>query len=744
MCRKPISNSFFNTTALTSVPLVLLLSCATLDSVHGDETIDGGVHEIVGGSDATLASPWDLSGGNELFVGDTGQGTLTIKEGGEVINLRELHIGNSSTGQGNVTVIGEDSRLQSEAHITVGFDGRGTLTVEDGASADVGFQFLIGKGASGHGTVVVSGENSRLETDRTIFLGLSGAGTLTVKDGAKVVGGHQIELGTQEGSQGHGIVSGENSQLVASEDFFVGVFGVGTLTIEDGGAVIVANQSAIGLRGHGDVLVSGEDSKLETAVELFVGLGGSGVLTIEDGATVTSSRSDIGNNSGGYGEVIVRGENSTFTSPGAVVVGDEGTGVLTVQDGGSVTLTDGTKTITIGKVAGSEGTVNIGSSAGDAAVAAGVIDADTIAFGSGTGTLVFNHTNDNYVVSADLTGTGNLEVYSGETLLTGDGSSFSGDATINGGALELLGSGSLGSGTLTVNGGLLRTDGSGLAVGTTVDLTGGIVAVDGDETVASLNNSGGTVDIADGVILSASTIDNTSGVLNIGAGSTLKGTANTLNNAAVINVGVGGTITDAGDINNLATGSLNFNGSGGTAVLSSGTAMIRNNGAINVLDGTVAVSGNLTNEGSGTFDVTGGDVTGISSLINSSTAFVGVNVAAGRSLDAISIVNAAGVIAVNGTVNATSTTISGGTLSGVGTLTGATTVNGGGTVSPGNSIGTITVSDITFDAGSTYAVELDDTPDSDLILASGTATLNGGTVAVSGTALVGHTYTILS
>ncbi|WP_421020619.1 hypothetical protein, partial [Klebsiella pneumoniae] len=91
----------------------------------------------------------------------------------------------------------------------------------------------------------------------------------------------------------------------------------------------------------------------------------------------------------------------------------------------------------------------------------------------------------------------------------------------------------------------------------------------------------------------------------------LQGTGNTLNNNAVIDVGAGGAIVDAGAVNNLSSGTINFNGTTGTATLSSGTNSIVNDGSIKVLGGNVAFTGNITNQNSGVLTLTGGDMTGI-------------------------------------------------------------------------------------------------------------------------------------
>lgn len=89
-----------------------------------------------------------------------------------------------------------------------------------------------------------------------------------------------------------------------------------------------------------------------------------------------------------------------------------------------------------------------------------------------------------------------------------------------------------------------------------------------------------------------------------------------------------------------------------------------------------------------------------------------------------------GLLAINGSLSSAVTVNAGGTLGGSGQVA-ALTATHGGTVAPGNSIGTLNVAgDITFESGSTYAVELSPTQ-SDRIVAGGKATLKGGTVTLA-------------
>ncbi|CAI2011662.1 Extracellular serine protease precursor [Serratia entomophila] len=116
----------------------------------------------------------------------------------------------------------------------------------------------------------------------------------------------------------------------------------------------------------------------------------------------------------------------------------------------------------------------------------------------------------------------------------------------------------------------------------------------------------------------------------------------------------------------------------------------------------------------------------------------------------------AGLLAVNGSVASDVSVQGSGTLGGSGSV-GSLAVHRGGTVAPGNSIGTLSVANnLSFDAGSRYAVEVGPNGQSDRIVTGGSATIGGGEVAVSlensgnllsqseARSLLGQEYNILS
>jgi len=113
-----------------------------------------------------------------------------------------------------------------------------------------------------------------------------------------------------------------------------------------------------------------------------------------------------------------------------------------------------------------------------------------------------------------------------------------------------------------------------------------------------------------------------------------------------------------------------------------------------------------------------------------------------------------GVLSVNGRLASAVRVNAGGTLGGNGQV-GSLTALSGGQVAPGNSIGTLQVNgNVTFEPGSTFAVELSPTA-SDRLVATGSATVSGAnmTLALDPTplalngqpaqTLIGHQYTVL-
>lgn len=195
--------------------------------------------------------------------------------------------------------------------------------------------------------------------------------------------------------------------------------------------------------------------------------------------------------------------------------GSGASGTLTIADSGAVSVTGFTA---IASQSGSTGTLNVGAASGSAAAAPGTVTASSILFGSGTGTIVFNHTSTAYTFDNSISGSGTIESLAGTTYLTGNLSGFTGTYDLEGGTLSVVTSGvqnlsnSLtGSGTMAFASGTTYLTGDSSGFTGTADVSGtGMLSVNG--------TLGGTVDVSDGGTLKGS---GTVGAIDAASGGTV-------------------------------------------------------------------------------------------------------------------------------------------------------------------------------------------------------------------------------
>ena len=256
----------------------------------------------------------------------------------------------------------------------------------------------------------------------------------------------------------------------------------------------------------------------------------------------------------------------------------------------------------------------------------------------------------------------------------------------------------LNSGTISANTGIQLAnvgtfDGNIVNAGTISGANGIVIAPSVSFTPASaIINSGTIIGTLAAIDASAATspvtIDQTGGLIS--------GAIKLSNNADVLNIS-GGTIS-GNIIGQGSSNTLNFNLGSGTftydaAYQFTGINQVNVNSGLAILDGTNSAT-NVTVNG-GTLEV--GDASHASATL---TAANGIDVL-------------------------------GGTLAGHGTVAGNVNIASGGTLRPGGSIGTLTIDgDLTFNAGSSYTIDLSPTQHSQTNVI-GTVTINGGSVVLT-------------
>ena len=353
----------------------------------------------------------------KIFIGHTTTGDLTIRDGGAVRNTEENTIGYDTGVSGRVTVTGAGSTWTNVQDSVVGWFGAAELHVENGGAV-YDQNGTVGYAATGTGSVTVTGAGSKWINSNQLVIGWSGQADMTISDGAFVSNGTNGFLGARDGGVGTAVVTGPGSTWTNSE-------------------------------------------------QLVLGLGEStGTLLIENGGTVINANGRIGLSANSTGIVTVTGTNSTLTDNGTILrVAYDGEGTLTIADGGLVTvgaLTNGVYdgTLNIATNTGSTGTLNIGAAEGSPSQAAGRLQAASITFGNGHGTVVFNHNDTGYDFASNISGHGTIKVLHGETTLSGNNSAFTGLTTVSsGGALNVTGSLGGGATAVTLDGGELTNSG---------------------------------------------------------------------------------------------------------------------------------------------------------------------------------------------------------------------------------------------------------------------------------------------
>ncbi|WP_160116691.1 autotransporter domain-containing protein [Pseudovibrio ascidiaceicola] len=692
---------------------------------------------------------------NDLVVGDEGQGFLTVSNGGALDSYSGSYIGYKNGSTGSVEVTGTGSIWDSSYWIYVGDYGDGTLTVSDGgavSSADS----IIGRTGGSSGRVEVTGTGSTWTNAYDLVVGSSGDGTLTISEDAVVNVSGVTRLGSDSPGSGVlniGAVAGDAAVGAGELNTAKVIFGPGTGTINfnhtDSDYTFSADISGTGsvnqlsgttiLTGTntftGGTTVSGGTlelrggSALSDSSEISITggrlqvtnsetVGGTtvdgGVLAISAGETLTTGAFTLADGTVIGGTLL----SSSYTvENGSIATALTGTSALTKTGSGTVTLT-GTNTYT-GDTIVSGGTLEL--RAGSV-----LTDTQVLRVGyAGTGALTIaegSEVNSGYLnigrVSGGVTVTGSgasldvatnsvIGLYGTGTLTISDGGRVTnGQSSIIGGpnatgAVTVTDDGSVweagflvvgqyGAGSLKIeNGGKVTSGRANIGFDSTSfsGTSSGIVTVTGEGSVWESRDritvgdrAPGTLTIADGAIVDVD------GDVVLAFGAVSQGTLN-IGAAAGETAVKAGTLDTEAVIFGYGTGVINFNHTDTSYVFA---PKISGDGRVNQLSGTTILSG--TNTYTGDTIVSGGE------------------------------------LVVNGSIG--DVTVNGGSLGGSGTIGGSVSV-ASGTIAAGNSPGTLTIGgDLNLTLASVLDFELGFPSgtagvDSDLIAVGGDLTLDG-------------------
>ena len=525
-----------------------------------------------------------------------------------------------------------------------------------------------------------------------------------------------------------------------------------TLTITgDGSSLTGYRLDAAGLSSSftGSILVE-HSASLNLHAGLFIGYQAAGDLTVQSGATASASDVYIGVGSGTSGRALVTGNNSRLSSHSLWFGGISntplgGTGTLTVDDGGAVEVTGQTKFWTgASSITIDGGTFETDRLTNDTNVSATVsisdIDANTPALtvGAANGTSTFDG-----LIQDTASGAGSLKkLGSGTFTLTG-ANTYSGGTTIEAGTVSISANENLGTGDITFTGGLLSFDAPfNYSNHTLIATSAGDARIETARVVGFRDNA-----IIQG---EGGFVKTGSATMFLFSNNTYQGSTQILESTLILDGGAGERLPDLTDV--LVSGKLYITKDPGIAetigsLSGSGIVSFRGgdsnrslrvgaNNSDSTFDGIINTGGDgdgsLTKIGSGALTLTGANTYSGGTTINTGTLLAN---------------NATGSATGSGAVQVSSA----GTLGGTGFVGGAVTANSGGTVAPGESADILTVGDVVFEAGSTFAVQLGGTTPGvgghDQLVAANSAALPG-TLDLSYidpfTASVGDSFVILT
>jgi T5SS/PEP-CTERM-associated repeat protein len=624
---------------------------------------------LVDGANSTLTSA--QVGGTAIVIGQSGNGTMTVQNGGTYITGQNnsISIGVNAGSTGTLTVAGANSTTNA-AGITIGHNGAGAMSVLNGGAVSTVGDVLVGDSASGNGSLTVSGTGATFSIGGSLNIGGSGASAnngsqLTIGNGGSLTAAPNLGSLVNLWNGSTLSITGGGSAT------FGGYTRNGTLNLNNGTLTVSkffsngdspASLTVAGLN-PGDVAtlqLSGASST-SNITALTVGGTRTGQVNVMSGSNLSANSLNFASSSSGNGAISLSGPNSTLNVTGPITFGSNGVGALTIGNGSSVVA----NSLSLG----SSGTVNLSG---------GALSVNLFTFNGGA----FNWNNGSVTINNSVT-LGSTEL---NTLL-GPGGTLSAGRTLNGSPFS--GSPLTIGANLTINGGSLNA--ADLVNQASLNVTAG--TVQGTNSIS--NSAGAAITVANGAQVSGSTVN--SGDIQLG------GSAARLNGSLANSGRLSGSGTVTGNLSNNVNGQILVD-SGQRMVFGGATNTNASNGTIQLTGGTLEFTGQLNNlangliSGRGTFRGSTANVSGTGLVNAGAVAF-----SAGTSDVYGKVTNTTGgqIVAVGGGIctfhddvihnGAEIRTSSGartvflGAQSGAGNFTGTGTVEYQGDLRPGNS-----------------------------------------------------------
>ncbi|WP_435020745.1 Ig-like domain repeat protein [Tundrisphaera sp. TA3] len=732
-------------------------------------TIEGAGYSLAGNA-------INLTG--DLFATNT-TGTSTISAGLRLVTSRTASVaaGGTLNLSGQITSTDYSQDLTKTGLGTLRFSGSVNNQFDDVFANEGTVSLAMTNGSNLNSSDLIVGDNTStatvvFEADRQLWAGAN----VSVNEGST------LDLGIYDADISNLYLQGATVQIDAGGlmKIFIGVF-----------STVTTNNVTSSITGGGSLGQSGSqfafnvEDDADVDVDLSVGVAVTGSIAIEKDGTGTLELSGANTfvnalniNAGvllatSDGSLGVFSTSSTYVDSGAALY----------FSGSNLTVSEqvyiaGTGIGGTGALRVVSGTTNL-ASGGNLAIY--VLSAATIGADSGTTLNITGGLQTGFGSATPLTITNGA---TGRTILAANNNDFGGSLTLTEGYLRATQDNSFGSssasstvtiedgGTLELSGGITMPDTKSFVLGgAPVAGSAKIVNLDGDNTLSGniTYTDEQTFAIADGTSLTLAGV-----ISNGGTGDDLNFDGNSTGRAILSNANTYGGDTNVlggylratndsafGDpgssLNVTAASGASIELSGGVRIPDSkrfvldglpvaGSSKLISLAGYNQIDGDIALSSNnqSISVDSESFLFVNGGISGSVDLDKNGTGplfLTGTSPFAGR----FNVYD--GPVYLNGSLGSAGQVFVDGILGGIGVASNIW-VSGIGTLAPGDpegNIGSLATTDLTFEPGSTFAVQLDGTDDYDQVVASGAINLAGSTLLVSlfSVPAIGDQYTII-
>ena len=196
-----------------------------------------------------------VDGSGAMGAGYGGVGTMTVSDG-IVVRSTSGHIGNAAGSSGTVTVDGIGSTWTNADDLYIGDTGSGSLGITGGGTVSTSKNSFIGRNNGSTGAVMVDGAGSTWNTASLLYIGLMDSnGTLSITNGGRVNSTNSY-IRNVTGATETVRVNGPGSTWTNSGELLVGNYGRATLVISDGGVVSVAGTLTVDANSDGNAFIN--------------------------------------------------------------------------------------------------------------------------------------------------------------------------------------------------------------------------------------------------------------------------------------------------------------------------------------------------------------------------------------------------------------------------------------------------------------------------------------------------------